>query len=414
MRRPALVGLSALALISCTSTVQPSQVPPTASAQPAATVATPSPNAPSNSPSLAPEPTERPSGKPIATETPTPEATQSPVPTPWTHFEGGWTRIQGPLAGIIDGEFDKAIAAGDRLYMIDVAQAAGHCSSVWTLLQSTDGLNWTRLATLPCDAAPYAFYQGPTGLLAGGTHEVNGTNSTGLWLLQGDSSWVDLTAQSAFTKSPCSDSPEVSGFGSIGGSIVAFGSGYEPAVWSTTDASSWTCVGSLPSLNIVAGHNVLLGTTRSGTGVQRGAIWQSSDGVDWSRTKSVPYRVDVAPVASGFVAVTSFWGAHNALYTSADGKDWTSQPNPFGDPNLFYLSSDGTRAVAVEEYEGPAGGSSGGVWVSSPDGTAWARYQLPLHDYDQVSWPAILGDHLVVTGADGAGASVLWTTDLAQ
>ena len=115
-----------------------------------------------------------------------------------------------------------------------------------------------------------------------------------------------------------------------------------------------------------------------------------------------------------FVAVTSFWGAHNALYTSADGKDWTSQPNPFGDPNLFYLSSDGTRAVAVEEYEGPAGGSSGGVWVSSPDGTAWARYQLPLHDYDQVSWPAILGDHLVVTGANGAGTSVLWTTDLAQ
>ena len=353
----------------------------------------------------------------MPSETPVPpEQTPSAVPSPSSSLEGGWTRIQGPgLAGISDAEWDHAIAAGDRLYMVVGSQRAGPCSNTTVLLQSTDGLNWSRLATMPCDAFPYVFYQGPSGLLAGGSHEVNGANATGLWLLQADSTWRDLTAQSAFTMGTCGqETTQISGIAPVGDSIVAFGSGFKPWAWSTTDGNSWTCVGSLPSLNINGGHNVLLGTTMSGTGVQRGAIWLSSDAVHWNEAKTVRYRVDVTRVASGFVAVTSFWGIHNALYTSADGNSWTSQPNPFGDPNLFLLSSDGISAVEVEEYEGPGGGSPGGVWVSNPEGTTWTRYQLPVQDFDQVSWPAILGTHLVVAGQNGAGDSILWTRDIAQ
>jgi len=178
---------------------------------------------------------------------------------------------------------------------------------------------------------------------------------------------------------------------------------------------TWKCLGSSPNLNIVGGHDVLIGAATDRKSDP--SLWISSDGAEWTKTQSLAAGVEVAPVATGFVAVPVWQGALNAVYTSADGLRWTGQPNPFRQTPMAQIASDGTRAVLLEEFEGPGGQSPGGVWVSSGDGASWTRYQLPILEGERPYSAAILGSHVVVSGQydppdQSPSEQVLWTADL--
>jgi len=391
MRRRFLVVLSGLAFVACTSTVEP---PP--SGQPSrVSVPSSAPQSALNAPSVAP--TDLPVASPSPSEQSVPTASLVPG-------ELLWTRIDQPLASI-NGGFDQPIATGDRFYLIE-ATASPDVPGAWVLLQSFDGLNWNVGGNVPDGAL--TIYRTPDGLLAGGVPSAAGPVGVGLWSARAASDWTSSTDQPAFSDRRCTVSrfPGITSFWPLNGAIAAAGS----AVWTSADGATWQCAGR-PELNVVGGHDVLLGTPKGQTGVPSGSIWLSTDGAHWTKTKDVEFAVDVAAVRAGFVAITDEYGVHNALFTSPDGQQWTRQANPFGSQDVVTRGEpDGERAIALEVGEYPGGVSPGGIWISSVDGATWTRYQLPMRDGDNPGWAAILWNDLVVTGQYGpSGSSVLWT-----
>ena len=71
--------------------------------------------------------------------------------------------------------------------------------------------------------------------------------------------------------------------------------------------------------------------------------------------------------------------------------------------------------MVVEDAPDFSAESPGDVWVSSTDGSTWARYPLPHRRTDYAIAAAIMGNQVVVIGEDelgGAPNGLIWTTTI--
>jgi len=122
----------------------------------------------------------------------------------------------------------------------------------------------------------------------------------------------------------------------------------------------------------------------------------------------------VVAVVDGFVDVPygdPRDGTYQRVQTLSDGADWKSIGMPFKPAYVESITSDGTRAAAVDESD-PA------IWLTR-DGSDWTRYVLPTHQGngtagDELDGVSFLGDTVLVSGS-GAGdrsSAVLWIAQI--
>ena len=187
--------------------------------------------------------------------------------------------------------------------------------------------------------------------------------------------------------------------------------------WQPTD-NGWICAAG-PHIGIAAGHGAFIGIGESALNASDESFWRSDDGLRWEKTQDAPQSMRVVAVKAGFVAVGSDAprGPVDYLFTSADGNKWNPSPIPFGDVYLEWLASDGNRAVMIEDSDNPGTKAPGAIWVSSPDGSDWTRYQLPPRKGDYATFAAIWGNRLVVSGTsynggNSIGDGLVWSADI--
>ena len=254
------------------------------------------------------------------------------------------------------------------------------------------------------------------GFLTGGVDEATNPRTVGVWASDTGSSWHLTTSDLGLSSGQC-EGPSQPGIQTIyetPSGLVGFGSG----VWRSQDGISWQCVGPSNDFEIAYNSGVFVGAGSAEPGSDAGRMWSSTDGVSWTQTQRVPGYVTPVPVADGFVALTEEPRGFDPifLWTSPDGETWHQEPNPFGKATLWPLESNGSRAAVIEEdSESGDWQSPGAVWVSSGDGSHWARYQLPPRDTDFASSPAVAGNLLVVSGYRNNGdvdplTPVIWVT----
>ena len=144
------------------------------------------------------------------------------------------------------------------------------------------------------------------------------------------------------------------------GSVQANGTA-EPAVFAAADGVTWQQLtglttlagGNAQFLGVAAGHGGYLVVGKQGTGKQQAvALWWSSDLKNWVNGASSRPAGSVATAAvattAGFVAVGSENGCHT-LWTSADGQHWTA--HDLAKPN-------GATAAALTSVAAGQGGQA--------------------------------------------------------
>lgn len=175
------------------------------------------------------------------------------------------------------------------------------------------------------------------------------------------------------------------GYVAVGGT---FGPTVQPAVWTSSDALTWTRlpnVGPLRSGRIDAVASTDHGLVAVGTDNQRAAAWTSADGLAWTRapdaealgpeTAGAMAQMQAVAVANGrIVAVGLEFGAaqRGLVWTSSDGLAWSRV-------GLLPDSEDGIVTTVVAGGPGfvAAGAINGqpelaAIWTSA-DGSNWAR-----------------------------------------
>jgi hypothetical protein len=276
------------------------------------------------------------------------------------------------------------------------AAQAGHGATTATMLEPGDH-----------PGRAYVIYDvlvAPELLLAIGDaagDQANGMRDGALWTSPDGSTWTRSRADGVFEFG----GKFLRALGSIDGRFVIGGAScdseercpFAPAIWTSTDAVTWTRVPQDTSTfgdsgviaDFVSHEGVLLGSGMSCTdGECAPAIWRTTDGLTWSR---IPFSVEpavVGPLAAGPDGVIAFGSAQvvdeegfaddvwaGAAWTSPDGLGWTRlalDPTVFGDGETAFMSP-------TDVTHGPAGfvavgweGDAAFVWVSS-DGTAWER-----------------------------------------
>ena len=408
MRRTALVVLVAFALGACTTTVEPTPlqtVTPTASprtdlASTTLPTQSPSPSAiATTSPSFAPLPTPS-SGEPIA--------------SPETLISDGiaWTRFDGSSLPGLGGDTYVQQTGGRFLVSSEKSRSE-------FLLSSEDGLTWLNLgAVVSQPDSAREFHEVQNSIVALGSHGPNGPYNPpqiGVWLsADGGHTWSFLDEPS-FTSHRCGAGPSV--MTSDGAELVAIGSG----IWHSADGFNWVCVGPTPHDSITYGHGTFVGVWSTDPYSEPQRFWHSDDGVTWQQVQKAPLSTEL-PIAigAGFVTIAGADGPgrpSTRLLTSADGMTWSEQPYPFGDADLYLVGSDGDRAVALQEERSadPNEAKPGAIWVSSSNGTAWSKYQVPPRAGDVADGVALLGDVIVVTGFSGGNSTVdavVWSAQL--
>jgi hypothetical protein len=178
------------------------------------------------------------------------------------------------------------------------------------------------------------------------------------------------------------------------GSYIAVGAlGWNGAIWQSTDGINWADVTDVPPIGAqdAKGLNGMVETADGfvawgGGGLRYSEggfslIWTSSDGGAWiERARWTGFLTDVVKGGPGFVGVGSQAGLDNLYgalaWSSADGTTWTDSPpvpGPSGSGMLGLVAfEDGFLAVGASRDE--LGGVDGIVWRSE-DGIAWSQAQ---------------------------------------
>ena len=202
-------------------------------------------------------------------------------------------------------------------------------------------------------------------------------------------------------------------FATAGKTIVSAGTtNWQPS------SNGWICAAG-PHIGIAAGHGAFIGFGGIDVNALDEFFWRSDDGLHWDQTQPALNGTKVVSVDDGFVAIEGGeWNDPvNDILTSAGGHWWDRQPTPFRGTFLEWLVSDGKRAVTIEDADQPGTKAPGAIWVSSPDGSNWTRYQLPPRKGDSADSVAIWGNHLVVSGTgynggNAIGDGLVWSADI--
>ncbi|MFV2172119.1 hypothetical protein ACFHW2_06860 [Actinomadura sp. LOL_016] len=179
-----------------------------------------------------------------------------------------------------------------------------------------------------------------------------------------------------------------------------------PLVVTSADGASWQAADSAAAFRPSAKGRLVTNAVAAGSaghvvvGTEdfSAAVWHSADLKSWERATGADpsvlqgreganrWMLDVAAPDSGFVAVGGHHdaqGNHPAVWSSADGKQWTlkSLPVPSGvsEAHLTHVAAKGDTLVAA----GVAGTQQGSVWIgytSTDGGKTWKDLAAPGGD----------------------------------
>ena len=284
------------------------------------------------------------------------------------------------------------------------------------IFTSDDGLTWTRLAeddpALNLGAILiYGVAEGGPGLVAVGMGCEDDTEPCAahptVWTSADGTAWSRTPADpEVFAESGAMFDVIATDDGVVVvGGIVDVVSEEEfylrPAVWHSTDATTWARVWEgdrvgvtpmNPGIKAVAlspdGLLVAVGSAEDSSGAPVAAVWTSPDGIAWERVDldAAAFRgsSDAGTVIldvswnGGFVAVGTDGGVDPALWRSEDGRSWEliemTGETFAGTGTISSVAALGSGFVAA----GPHGfaDQSGGGYVqlwTSPDGVTWDR-----------------------------------------
>ncbi|HUS22466.1 MAG TPA: hypothetical protein VMZ66_10705 [Aeromicrobium sp.] len=199
----------------------------------------------------------------------------------------------------------------------------------------------------------------------------------------------------------------------------------EAAAWSSRDGMEWRRAPGSGSFEdgkmmaVVASTDGYLAVGADGfpgasvqlPGLRAPAVWRSTDATTWTRT-SLPRGADrtllegVAPAAGGWAA----WGGgpnpgSGAVWTSTDGDAWSLSANPagarWGPIGRIVAAQDGSL-VAVGSRRREGGDSLPGIWRSGDGGVTWVPVDLADAPGQGALWDVVAtSGGLLATGAQG-------------
>lgn len=292
----------------------------------------------------------------------------------WLSPDGlNWSRREDPDGDFAGGYID-ALAARDGLVI--AAGTASNVAAVW--LSDDGGGAWRRI-----DSGNPAFrirrHTQMTGVAAGNA----GVVAVGL-------SWDDVTI-------------DAHAWHSVDGRI------WRRAI----DPPAWSGGGDQVLLNACAlpGGGFLALAYSVVQGARTDSVWLSADGLNWEPATGGPplSELSCTAAAGGVVVAGSQQGAGGedlVLTRTVDGRSWTSA-GPVAmdaDDPFASMAGDGDRIVV-------AAGVGGDVrlFTSADAGATWREHAvagLRGAGYQGVWDVVIVGDEVVMTGWDGAGAAV--------
>lgn len=157
--------------------------------------------------------------------------------------------------------------------------------------------------------------------------------------------------------------------------VVAVGAdGFDIAVWRSSDGIEWVRITSetLTGRNVGEMHSVTTGGpgfVAFGTAGQGAAVWVSADGTEWDRIEDEDLSHDVTTIGSIHSNESGLIAINGAtVWVSADGLNWDRLPEAA-------VPSDPDTGTPVSQIVGSPGaflalGSSGPAWTSV-DGRTW-------------------------------------------
>jgi len=316
----------------------------------------------------------------------------------------GWS-LRGSLPAMTDGRFDPAAISDASFGGIVLGLRRDEYAHALTEAGFTPDLGWTRLTPQPYHSAlqKYAY--------TGTHHVVTGTHGTLLRSADG-TTWNVISLPNA------QDLFSVATNGA--GVVVAVGN---TQVWRSTDhGATWRHVHTTWRRSAPDNEGGMFGLVWDGarfTAVtSNGYVWRSSDGATWTRgARIAPVTtalslagLDYAAgrfVATGLTQVGTI--TRGAIFTSTDGVNWVLSFN-----GAF---SNAYRTAAFGNGRWVATGTAGRVAYSSNGGATWSEINPTGGTVDSFSGITYAGGQFVMAGTrvgtstDGVTWSFLTTPE---
>jgi len=336
----------------------------------------------------------------IAEATTTTATPQPEVASDLAAIPGSWARIPQEQAFTeLERTTLSAVATTPTGFV--AVGTAGTDTTRGVMLESSDGIEWSVLITVP-DVALQDVDFGPTGVIAAGL-DVRGHMPV---VVDGDGSVADLPVL------PGTGERAINTFGiaatDSGFVVVGVEQAFEdhegkerPAVWWSADGIAWEPVDSpafgwhseaaINDVVVSEGHIVAVGLVGEEPGTTTAAAWVSSDGVTWEHHE-MP-----APVEGGFTGASALAFGHGRFmavgfapspsgrvgtaWTSGDGRtwDWVDDGDLAGVEKAetwihsVAVVTDGFVAVGTS-FDAPT--SHHVIWTADRTGSAWERFDL--------------------------------------
>jgi hypothetical protein len=311
--------------------------------------------------------------------------------------DGDWTRDLLTLdpPGAIDG----IVAGSDRLVGFGQAASGNGDAAQAAVWDSSDGIDWRRVATLGPGIARLAV-PWLDGFLVAAVHGVDEGIGTTCW-------WIDGAGEAS--EQTGGEEPlrgVVEGGTAIDGMAILWGKVSEgPRVWVAEDGATWRESDLQGAVDLVAnsgGSFVAFGRRR----LSRPSVAYSADGISWNESNvddpivfEGARMVAAMPFKGRFVAAgTDIMRGAAATWTTEDGRHWNRTALPStGSAHVvdLILSDDRLLVVGGVRY---GGRKSVAVWESR-DGVSWRSAGTPKLFADaSASGAAVVGDSIVVSG----------------
>lgn len=258
----------------------------------------------------------------------------------------------------------------------------------------------------------------------GGTVVAIGAGPAGFgaWRSVDGSSWTSVPATAFRGAKVTAAIGTKDGFVAVGFAIGSDGAS-RAVSWISSDGTSWIrSPDSQPLHGAAMSDVVTAGGGLLAVGLhdqpEAAAFWTSTDGLHWlpapQPTGAAGARANsVAEGTRGYVAVGQD-AAGAAVWTSTDGRTFTRQALPTAlsqGTRLTAIASGGPGYVAVGTTVDASQQQSGAIWTSS-DGRAWTSVADPT-DVQGVSLVSVAagGGRLIAVGTARAGAVAFTSTD---